>query len=102
MTYMADYSDIDPIIYAWAQKHSLHIYTLYKDYEVLSVDVLGNAGARYQIWVDAPDMRKGVDVHVGNYKKKRADYKTSVSGLKKTLETAYSKALSWDEDVSKD
>src|SRR5205823_7056731 len=37
------YSDLDPAIKAWAADHKLQLFTRYKDYEVRSLTLPGNA-----------------------------------------------------------
>jgi hypothetical protein len=96
MSYAANYSEIDSIIYAWAQRHSLHIYTKYKDYDVRSIDVVGNSGKRFQIWFDAPDERKEIGLHAWDYRKRKMDITSFLSDLNENLEKIYATVMEWD------
>jgi hypothetical protein len=102
MSYAADYSEIDPTLYAWAHKHSLHIYTKYQDYDVRSVDVAGSSGKRYQIWLDAPDERKEIGLHAWDYKKMKAEAKSSLPELGEKLEEIYATVMGWDADFARE
>ncbi len=98
MTIAIDYSQIDPILYSWAQKHKLHIFTIYKDAVVRSVEIVSNSANRYQIWVDALNENNEVYIHAWDYKKKRTDIKSSLSELNEKLEEIFSTVLSWESD----
>ncbi|HEU0143418.1 MAG TPA: hypothetical protein VFQ47_01415 [Nitrososphaera sp.] len=100
MSRTANYSEIDPIIYAWAQKYSLHIHTKYKDYDVRSIDMVGSLGKRYQIWLDAPDERKEIGLHAWDYKKRKVEVKSSTSDLGENLEKIYATVVEWDADFA--
>jgi hypothetical protein len=91
------YESIDPIITAWAAKHTLHLYTTYRDEEVRSVDMVGSNGRKCQLWIDAPDKSGNVQVHVWDYKKRREDCKANVNDLSQCLERAYGTAMKWLE-----
>ena len=90
-----NYESIDPIISAWAAKHTLHLYTTYRDEEVRSVDLIGSAGRKCQLWIDAPDQSGNVLVHVWDYKKRRQDLQTTMAELAQSLEMAYATAIGW-------
>jgi hypothetical protein len=98
MTVAADYSPIDPTLYSWALKHKLHIFTIYKDEVVRSVEIVSHSAKRYQIWVDALNENDEVCIHAWDYKKKRTDIKSSLSELNERLEEIYSIVLSWEGD----
>lgn len=98
--YTADYSEVDPMLYAWAQRHSLKIRTEYKDYDVRSIDVAGDSGKLYQLWIDPPDKMEKVGIHAWDYKKRKADIQSPLSEMDKNLEVIYSTVMSWDEDFA--
>lgn len=93
------YDLIDPELEAWAAKHSLQIFTEYKDEEVRSTDVVGSAGKKCQIWVDQPDMSGTFVVNIWNYKKNRArrikQLRASKTNIMDKLEEAYQMAQEW-------
>lgn len=89
------YESIDPTITAWAAKHTLHLYTTYRDEEVRSVDLVGSNGRKCQLWIDAPDQSGTVQVHVWDHKKRREDCKATVADLTRCLENAYATAIKW-------
>jgi hypothetical protein len=96
MSYLSDYSQIDPALYSWAQKHKLNVLTVYKDCEVRSVDVVRNSANRYQIWVDLPNEKNEVGIHAWDYKKRKADIECSLAELENKLEEIYSMVLFWE------
>ena len=69
---MAKYQLIDPELYAWAAKHSLQIFTEYKDVELRSTDFVGVVGKKCQIWIDQPEKAGAFVINIWNYKKKPA------------------------------
>ncbi len=68
------YEKIDSILKNWADARSLHIYTIYKEVEVRSIEVVGNKNGRYQLWLDAPDEKGQVCIHIWDYKKRKKDF----------------------------
>jgi|SRR5215813_8447395 len=93
------YDDVDPILMLWLKRHGLHVFTLNRDYEVRQIEVVDDAGDRYQIGVSEPDSAGNITVFAGNYlrkkKQKRVEYSSSVSGLECALEEAYSTVMEW-------
>lgn len=89
------YIVVDPVIKAWSERHSFLLFTLYKDSEVRSVNVVSETGRKFQIWIDHP---KGdqISVHVWNYKKQRQDWEVNVADLNTALEEAASTVREWD------
>lgn len=85
MIYTANYSSVDSVISAWAQRHTLKLYTQYKDYEVRSVDVYSDK--KFQIWIDRPE-HDTVAVHVWDYENKPRDWKVQTELLNEALEEA--------------
>jgi hypothetical protein len=96
MSYLSDYSQIDPTLYSWAQNHKLHVFTVYKECEVRSVDVVSNSANRYQIWLDPPNEKNEISIHAWDYKKRKADIECSLSELENKLEEIYSMVLLWE------
>lgn len=89
-----NYAAIDPIISAWAAKHSFTIYKQYRDEEVRSVNIVSPTGRKYQIWIDPP---KGetVSIHAWDYKKQRQDWDGTIEQLSQNLEEASKIVCSW-------
>jgi hypothetical protein len=94
--YGANYSEIDPVIYAWAQKRDLPVLMNYQDNDARSIFLAGSSGESYQIWVDAPDERKEIQLHARDYKSMRADISSSLQDLDGRLEEIYATVMSWD------
>jgi len=96
---MTKYDPIDPELYAWAAKHSLHIYTKYQDDEVRSTDVVGSSGKKCQIWLNPPDKAGTFVVNIWNYGKKHAkrikELQASKADIGDKLEEAYRTAQEW-------
>jgi hypothetical protein len=90
-----NYESIDPIITAWAARHTLHVYTTYRDEEVRSVDLVGSDGYKCQLWIEAPDQSGSAKVHIWDYKKRREDFRTTYADLDRRLEQAYATAMKW-------
>jgi hypothetical protein len=93
------YDAVDPILLPWLKRHGLHVFTRYRDEAVRSIDVVDDAGDRYQIAVSPPNGSGKLTVFAGNYlrkkKQKRVEYPSNVSGLERTLEEAYSQIMEW-------
>jgi hypothetical protein len=88
------YAAIDSIIQTWAQRHSLSLFTKYKDSEVRSVDIVGKGDQKFQIWVDCPKGDR-VSVHVWDYKKRRRDWDVSITELDNILEETITAVRLW-------
>jgi hypothetical protein len=93
------YDAVDPILLPWLKRHGLQVFTRYRDEAVRSIDVVDDAGDRYQIAVSPPNLSGKLTVIAGNYlrkkKQKRVEYPSNVSGLESTLEEAYSQIMEW-------
>lgn len=96
LIHTADYSGIDHVLYAWAQRHGLQIFVKSDHLDVRSIPVAGGSGRSYQIWVDAPDERKEIHIHAWDYKRMRADVMSSSHDLGEKLEQIYATVMSWD------
>jgi hypothetical protein len=83
------YASLDPTIKNWATAHSLTIFTVYKDVEVRSVELINPRGKRCQIWVDPPDALGRVGVHAWDYRKMTRDSVVQMSELSTSLEDIY-------------
>jgi hypothetical protein len=88
------YNSIDPVIQEWAKKHSLPVYTQYKDVEVRSMELVSVNGKRAQIWIDKP-LHGLVGLHAWNYKKLRRDWNVSMAKLDSALEQVYQVSMAW-------
>lgn len=95
---MIDYSKVDGIIFSWARKHKLTIYTRHQDQEVRSADVVSPKGKKYQIWIDSPN-GKMVAVHAWDYKKQRQDWMGPIDQLANNLEDAIRTVESWTKAI---
>lgn len=91
-----DYSGIDYMLSAWAQRHGLQISTEHQGQGAKSIFVVGRSGKQYQIWIDAPDERNEIHVHAWDYEKMRADVVSSPYDLSGKLEEIYATVISWD------
>jgi hypothetical protein len=95
------YEIIDKELYAWAASHGLQIFNEYDDIEVRSTDVMGDASAKCQIWVE-PAGNNTFVVNIWNYKKKQAkrvkQLRASKADISDKLEEAYQTALEWLSD----
>ena len=93
------YAAVDKILTPWLKRHGLHVFTLYREDEVRSIDVVDDAGDRYQIAVSEPDESERVRVFAGNLKSKRKrksrEYESTLSDLERVLEEAYSQIMEW-------
>lgn len=82
---MLSYAEIDPVLFAWAKKHRLGVFTSFKDEEVRSVEVVSEVGDRYQIWVDIPS-NGTVSIHTWDLKRRRRDWTVAIANLEKSLD----------------
>ncbi len=88
------YKLVDPIIFNWARKHSLHVFTSYKDEEVRSIDIVSKKGQRFQICVDQP-LDHNINVHAWNYKNIKKEWSVEINNLNSTLEEAFESVIDW-------
>lgn len=93
------YETIDSIIYPWAQKHSLHIDTNYKDDEVRSIEIIRSEGRRFQIWIDPP-LGAQIHIHAWNYKAITKAWKIEINNLESTLEEVLQTVKLWMQQDS--
>ena len=91
-----DYSDVDTILYPWAQSHGLHVRTAYKGEDVRSLDVGGKSGKLYQLWLDAPNEKNQIHVYAWDYKHRKTDVLATISTLDNKLDEVYSSIQNWD------
>ena len=91
---MSNYSTIDLAISAWVEKNNLSLFTQYQDSEVRSVEIIGDNGRKFQVWIDCPQGNM-VAVHVWDYKKMRQDWEVNMSELSCFLDNAINTARSW-------
>lgn len=89
------FSQIDPILEAWAKRHDLHIYRFFKDEEVRSIDVTRADGRRFQLWLDCPSDDGETTIHGWDYRKRKKDLRASLDDLERKLEQAYSEMMAW-------
>jgi hypothetical protein len=93
------YVDVDKILLPWLKRYGLHVFTMHHEEEVRSIDVVDDAGERYQLWLSRPDAFGVVQVFVWNYKSRRKrkskEYESTLSDLEEALEDAYSEIMDW-------
>ncbi|MDQ6789029.1 MAG: hypothetical protein M3033_19675 [Acidobacteriota bacterium] len=90
-----DYVAVDKVLTPWLKRYGLHVFTMCRDDEVRSIDVVDDVGDRYQIFISKPDGKGRVGVSVWNYKKQTKSFESQVSGLEEMLEDAYSQVIEW-------
>ena len=100
------YSDLDPALNAWAERHGLHVFTRSRDYETRTVMVVDDAGDTYSV-VIAPSGAGLVNVGaaVGNRSGRlvtreereslRHREQVPLAGLAAALERCYAEVESW-------
>lgn len=91
------YREIDPVIERWAGEHSLTIFRRFKDSEVRSVELVGRAGGRVQIWLDPVKESGKVGVHLWDYGKRTLHFEGPTENLRALLDQAYAYATSWTD-----
>ena len=93
------YADVDKILLPWLKRHGLHVFTRHHEEEVRSIDVVDDAGERFQLWISRPDAFGMVRIFVSNYKSRRKrkskEYEATLSDLEPALEEAYSQIMDW-------
>jgi hypothetical protein len=93
------YADVDYILTPWLKRHGLHVFTKYREDEVRMIDVVDDAGDRYQVAISEPDVSEKVRVSAANLKSKRkrksCEFETSLSDLARVLEDVYSQIMEW-------
>jgi predicted SAM-dependent methyltransferase len=89
------YADIDKVLTPWSKRHGLHVFTKYRDEEVRSIDVVDDAGGRYQIWISEAENSGRAKVSAWNYKDKKKTVESSFLDLEQALEELYSEVMLW-------
>ena len=92
-------ASVDPKIEAWAQRHSLTLFTSFADHECRSAYVSRKAGDCFQFWIDKPANGRicvhaaGVD---GQWTDDPAkDWELPISELDAALEDAFATVVGW-------
>jgi hypothetical protein len=88
------YSNIDSILLNWTKRHQLVLCSRYRDSDVRSIEIVDNAGKRYQIWIDEPE-NEHIGVHAWDYRRKRSDWSPIQNELEKCLDEALETVLKW-------
>lgn len=93
------YAAVDKILMPWLKRHGLHVSKLHREDEVRAIEVVDDAGDRYQIWISPPDESERVRIFAGNLKSKRkrksSECESSLSDLERALEESYSQIMEW-------
>jgi hypothetical protein len=90
-----NYVEVDKALRPWLKHHGLHLLTTHRDQEVRSIDVVDDAGARYQIWISGADDAEKVRVSAWDFKHKKKVFESSFGELDQVLEDAYSEVAEW-------
>ena len=90
-----NYAEIDKVLTPWSKRHGLHVFTKYRDEEVRSIDVVDDAGDRYQIWISESANSGTAKVSAWNYKDKKKTVESSFPDLEQALEELYSEVMQW-------
>lgn len=85
------FTEIDPVLQAWASRTEVQVSTRYQDTEVRSVELSGPAG-RAQLWVD---LDGGITVKVWDYRERRQSFVTDHASLANDLKRALQVARQW-------
>ena len=97
------YVDADKILTPWLKRHGLHLLTMDREVEVRSIDVVDDAGERYQIFLSEPDASGKVRIFAGNNKSKRKskskEFDAALTNLDQALEEAYSQIIEWVKEA---
>jgi hypothetical protein len=93
------YASVDPQIRAWAEKHSLKLFTSWAGRESRSAHVSSKAGECFQIWIDPP-VGGGVCVHAACIEGRGdneppQDWNTTEAGLQATLDSIFQTVVGW-------
>ena len=96
---IASFALVDPAIKQWCSRHSLQLFTDYKDYDVRSVDVVGSNGKKCQVWIDPPE-QENVTVHVWPYAPPHERITVPVPDIFSALERAYRLASDFCGEVA--
>jgi len=92
---MSDYSQFDPILNAWGERHALRIGTSFKDCEVRTTNIVSNIGEMFQVWLGVPRDNE-VSIHVWDYKDRRKNWENvTLHQLDPILEAAFQTAKTW-------
>ena len=97
-----DYELLDPVITAWTEKYSFHLFTTQAgipDLKFRTVYVSSERGECFQIWIDSP-VNDRVTVHAGSIEtfadeEFLHDWTVPVSALGQTLEDALQLVRDW-------
>lgn len=93
------YDAIDKILTPWLKRYGLHVFTMHHEEEVRAIDIVDDAGDRYQVAISAPDKSGKIRVFAGNLKSRRkrksTEYESTLSDLERVLEEAYSQIMEW-------
>lgn len=90
------HADLDAVIYPWAKKHGLFIYTKDRDCEVRAIDIVDDEGTIYKLGITpsgGENSTVGIDIWVS--RDERASYRTSLQSLAECLDDAYGIVCGW-------
>jgi hypothetical protein len=93
------YSEIDPHITRWADRHALVLSNGQRDNECRSVWVSSEAGECFQIWVELP-CDGHVTIWAGGVESRRDDepaddWRVSIDRFDEALEEAFQAVMAW-------
>src|SRR5215470_2431078 len=88
---MSNFDSVDPILFPWAEKRGLHVYTGHRQNVVRSVTIYVWVGSRHDstghIWLDPPNELGLVGLHAAN-RAFRFDEAVPLGQLEKALDAA--------------
>jgi hypothetical protein len=93
------YSEIDPQICRWAERHRLTLVTSWAGGEGRAAYVSSKAGECFQIWIDTP-ADSHVGIHAAGVESRRDDHPpedwyVSVDAFDEALEEVFQAVMAW-------
>ncbi len=88
-----DFSQIEKPLSEWATENNLHIFTMYKDEEVRTVDIMDDSNSRWQLWLEPNPKENKCAIHYWNFKDHQYKVESPVSELKKNLQMIYDRIM---------
>lgn len=89
------YAKIDTVLEPWSKKNGFQVLKEYKDDEVRAVEKHHGKKRLFQIWLDSPDIKGLIGVHVWDFKKRRRDFLVSYPDLEEYLDATLAIANNW-------
>jgi hypothetical protein len=90
-----NYQDIDRVLLPWSKRHGLHVLTSYREDEVRYIDVVDDAGNRYEMSISPHEVPGLVRISIWDRKRRSKGYRAEPPKLEEVLEKAYSAIMVW-------